>query len=142
MTTEVYGISYSKKQPADILRRAMQLDAVVFDVRLSPRSRRPEWNKGRLQDAMGDRYQHVPEFGNINYKGGPVKIQDFDAGEALVRQSPKPVILMCVCSDPAKCHRTVVGKMLALRGMTFTELDDPKLRRTAEGRQISQMPLL
>ena len=142
MANRVYGVGYSKKQPADILRLAMQLDAIVFDVRLSPRSRRPEWSRKRLTEALGDRYQHVPEFGNINYKGGPIEIKDFTAGLAQVRASGKPVILMCVCGDPAKCHRTMVGRLLRQYAIEYTELDDPKLRRTAEGRRISQPSLL
>ena len=139
MTVQVYGIGYSGKQPQDIHRLALQMDAVVFDVRLSPRSRRPEWNKGRLQTLLGDRYVHVRELGNENYKGGPVKIADFDAGLEMVKKSPKPVILMCVCSKPAKCHRRDIGRMLSLRGFTFTELNGPGSTLTAAGREQRQM---
>jgi len=144
MANQVYGVGYSKKQPADILRLAMQLDAIVYDVRYSPRSRRPEWSRKRLTEALGDRYQHTPQFGNANYKvkGGPIEIKDFAAGLAMVRASDKPVILMCVCGDPNKCHRTVVGRLLRQYAIQYTELDDPSLRLTAEGRAINQPSLL
>ena len=65
----------------------------------------------------------MPAFGNRNYKGGPVEIVDYQAGKSLVAAHPRPVILLCVCRDPATCHRADVARRLAGEGFQVRELD-------------------
>lgn len=122
MTAQVYGIGYSGKSQDQIRQIADQLDAVVFDIRFSPRSRNPEFSGARLRTNLGTRYLHVKAFGNRNYRGGPIEFVDFEAGLAQVVASDKPVILMCMCKDPARCHRTVIGELLRQHGIQYTEL--------------------
>jgi hypothetical protein len=89
----------------------------VIDIRMSPKSVRPEWGGGALHGVLGDRYIHVPELGNRNYaNGGEIDIADMDAGLAAVDRfalfgatSSCSVILMCGCRDLVGCHRNIVA---------------------------------
>ncbi|MBN1485299.1 MAG: DUF488 domain-containing protein [Chloroflexia bacterium] len=124
MTKKVYTFGYSGKKPEQLERIASELDAVVFDVRYSPRSRNPLWNGKKLAALLGDRYRHVRALGNRNYRGGPVEIEDLAAGIQAIRSSKRPVILMCVCSDVERCHRTFIGEHLRTLGFEVRELSD------------------
>ncbi|MCZ7547383.1 MAG: DUF488 family protein [Anaerolineae bacterium] len=53
---------------AELVALAHELDALVVDVRLAPRSRVREWNQSVMAEALGDRYLHVGAVGNLNYK--------------------------------------------------------------------------
>lgn len=113
----LYTFGYSRKQPEELVTLTEQLDALVADIRFSPRSRIPHWSGGRLAKLLGDRYHHLPALGNRNYKGGPVDIVDLEGGmaqvaELLARQS---VILLCACSDLHRCHRLLVAEAVAAR---------------------------
>ena len=142
MTTKAYGIGYSGRSVEEIYRLALQLDAVVFDVRYSPRSRNWQFSGKNLRETLGDRYRHVKSFGNKNYKGGPVALVDFEDGLDQVLASDKPVILMCVCGDPERCHRAEVGRLLQTNGVSFTELGKPGAIIDSSGHIISQGRLL
>src|SRR5262249_1390146 len=84
----------------------------------SPRSRRAEWNRARLEVALGPPYRCLGEWlGNRNYlKGG-----DFDIA-AMVPGLRKlagllcsgPVVLLCVCPDPERCHRSAITRAAQL----------------------------
>lgn len=117
-----YAIGYSGRSVAEVRALAERLDATILDVRLSPRSRRPEWSGRNLTEALGDRYLHAPMLGNRNYQGGPVGIVNLIEGIALIAEHPRPVILMCLCADWRTCHRTLIGKALRQRGYIVTEL--------------------
>ena len=96
------------------------LDAIVFDVRFSPFSRNPEWSGKRLSALLGRRYRHVKALGNANYKnGGDIELVDFAGGLAMIDASPKPVMLMCVCSKWHSCHRTVIAEKLRALGFNI-----------------------
>ena len=123
MTDQVFTIGYSGRKPADIKLLAEELDATVFDVRFSPRSRVPHWTRKRLSELLGDRYCHVRALGNRNYRGGPIELEDFPAGLALIQESDRTIILMCACKDPAICHRTTIAEKLRKVGMQVTELN-------------------
>jgi uncharacterized protein (DUF488 family) len=96
---------------------AEQVDALVVDIRFSPRSRIAHWSGGRLAKLPGNRYYHLPALGNRNYKGGPVDIVDLEGGMAQVAAllARQPVILLCVCSDLHRCHRLLVAEAVAAR---------------------------
>ena len=114
----LYTLGYSRLHPADILRTAERLDALIADIRISPRSRLPVWNQKPLQAAWGERYLHIPELGNRNYKG--------EYGDGVVLDSPeqganrvlslleqRPVILLCACFDWHTCHRREAADFIA-----------------------------
>lgn len=113
----LYTFGYSSKQSEELLALVEQLDAVVADIRFSPRSRVPQWNGGRLARLLGDRYCHLPALGNRNYKSGPVELVDVEQGIAQVADllARQPVILLCVCSDVQRCHRRLATEAMAAR---------------------------
>lgn len=121
----LYTFGYSGHQPEKLLALAEQLDAIVADVRFSPRSRVPHWNGGRLAKLLGDRYHHLPALGNRNYKGGPIEIVDLEAGLAQVADllAHQPIILLCVCAEVERCHRRLVAEAISARyGVSVTHL--------------------
>ena len=122
---KVYTFGYGGRNLADLLHLVWQLDAVVFDVRYSPRSRNPQWGRDRLKTALNQRYRHVREFGNVNYKGGPIHIVDYEAGKQRIADSDRDVILMCVCKDPGICHRTTIARKLREDGFEVEEIGSP-----------------
>jgi uncharacterized protein (DUF488 family) len=132
----IYTLGYSGWDYAKLAARIEEMDAVLVDVRLSPRSRRPEWRQSVLQSRLRQRYTHMKEFGNVNYKGGPTRLLAFEQGrqrlEALLAKHPGPIILMCVCADYERCHRKEIVRQLKETGhYRFEELrppeDQPKL---------------
>jgi uncharacterized protein (DUF488 family) len=123
MTNTAYTAGYSGATLQGLAQVAEKLDAVVFDIRLNPHSRMAEWNQRPMQERLGDRYQHVSSLGNLNYRrGGSIAIADLQAGTTLVRQSAKPVILLCGCRDARRCHRTVVAHHLRQLRLQVEEL--------------------
>ena len=122
----IYTMGYSGRKLKDIEQFAERLDVVIFDIRYSPRSRNPEFSGKRLAEVLGERYRHIRDFGNRNYKGGPIELVDFDAGLHLIEQEQRAVILMCVCGDPAICHRTVIAARLRELGYEVEEVGELK----------------
>ena len=117
MLHTLYTFGYSGRTPHELQTLAEQLNAVVVDIRFSPRSRSPDWSGGRLQKLLGDRYHHLPALGNRNYKGGPVEFVDLETGVVEVGQllRQQPVILLCVCADVQRCHRLAAAEAIAAR---------------------------
>lgn len=117
MADKLYTYGYSGRTPHDLQTLAGQLQAVVADIRFSPRSRSPGWSGGQLQKLLGDRYRHLPSLGNRHYKGGPIEFVDLATGVAEVGQllSRQPVILLCVCADVQRCHRLPAAEAIAAR---------------------------
>lgn len=108
------------------------IDALLVDIRFAPRSRNPDYDGVALSRKLGQRYLHLRAWGNRNYKGGPVELVDFEGGLRKVEGLPhETCILLCACSDAAKCHRTLVGSMLSEHGYGVHEL----------GNGILQLPL-
>lgn len=124
MTATIYTLGYSGRKAKDIKHIAEELDAVVFDIRYSPRSRNPDFSGKRLRELLAERYQHIRAFGNSNYRSGPIALVDFDAGLEAIRQSEKPVILMCVCKDAVICHRTTIAEHLRALGFEVSEIEN------------------
>jgi uncharacterized protein (DUF488 family) len=121
----IYTFGYQGKRAVDLLAKLEQLDAVLCDVRLSPRSRwAPEWNQKQLAALLGERYVHVPELGNVNYKGGPVEIADLSTGLGTILDlaATRAVVLMCVCSKLCGCHRETIAEALHERSVETEEL--------------------
>lgn len=121
----VYEVGYGGRAPGELLAAVERLGAALFDVRLSPRSRQPAWNRGRLEAVFGARYAHVPELGNANYKdpAGGIELADPEAGLARVRAAVRPVVLMCACRDYRGCHRRTVAELLEPEGWRVEPLD-------------------
>lgn len=115
----IYTAGYSTHTPAELKAAAERLNAVVFDIRYSPRSRQPDWRALNMSSLLGVRLCSVPEWGNINYLGNcgeGIQIADFDAGLSVLRlyqaTGLASVILLCACKEPDGCHRTVIAEKL------------------------------
>lgn len=97
-----------------IKKKAEELDAYVLDIRYMAGSRAPVWRKASFVNALKDRYVHVQALGNENYKGGAMKLHNFDEGLSYVSKILpfNNVMLMCACTDVRLCHRRVVCNKL------------------------------
>ena len=109
----------------DLLAILNQTGGVLLDIRYSPRSRRPGFSRSGFERAIGDRYAHLPELGNVDYKGDTITISDPEVGLEVVRQIAEeidgPIFLMCACEDAVNCHRSDVGGWLREEGYTVKE---------------------
>lgn len=115
---ELYDLGYQAiKSHQTLIEVAHTLDAVVLDVRLSPRSRDPRWNKRALLTHLVERYVHVESLGNVNYRDwdAPIAIKDLARGTEHIRHylETNSVILMCACGRRETCHRKVIAEAFA-----------------------------
>jgi uncharacterized protein (DUF488 family) len=122
MASKVYTVGYGNIKLPALQAFLEEHNATLFDIRYSPRSRNPIWNKGNLEATLGDHYQHCRNLGNANYQGGPTELVNPDAGIDAILRSTKPVVLMCVCPSFHDCHRSEVAELLKARGITTEEL--------------------
>jgi uncharacterized protein (DUF488 family) len=113
----IYTIGYSRLNFDNLIRTVEVEDLLLIDTRMSARSRVPQWNKGRLEKALGARYVHIRELGNVNFKNPEAGMVLFDpetgiqqAVQLLEKQS---VLLLCGCFDVEHCHRKLVAELLA-----------------------------
>ena len=143
----LYTLGYTRLKPDEILRAAERLDAVIADIRIAPRSRHPMWNGAKMRAAWRERYVHIPELGNENYKGDRgdgVMLANPEAGSSrvldlLARQS---VILLCACADWQTCHRRAAAELIGERaGVEVTHLSVEDVRRLASPDVDQQMLL-
>ena len=131
MTQIVYTLGYTGRKLAEITRALDDRDAILFDIRYSPRSRNPAYSKDYLQATLKDRYVWVKDLGNVNYALlSPIKIANYAAGKARITATAKPVILMCVCENAATCHRTVVADLLIVGGLVTHKWPSATTSRT------------
>jgi uncharacterized protein (DUF488 family) len=117
MMHQLYTFGYSGRLPHELRALVEQLDAVVVDIRFSPRSRNPHWTAGRLTSLLGERYRHLSVLGNRNYKDGPIEFVDLAEGVVKVGEllRERPVILLCVCADVERCHRLPAAEAIVSR---------------------------
>ncbi len=126
----VYGIGYSGRTMDDIRRIIEDLDAYLVDIRFAPYSRSPDFRKQALERTLGTRYVYLRALGNRNYRGsGPADLVDYAAGRMALAMLDKPALLMCMCKDPATCHRTVVLQKLAHDGFEAHEWNEHGARQ-------------
>lgn len=111
----IYTFGYQGRKVDDLKAAAEELDAIVVDVRHSPFSRDREWSKWGLAKSLAGRYVHLPEYGNVNYKGGPILLKDAKGGTAKLSGvlATKNLILLCACWNQPACHRTVAAETLS-----------------------------
>lgn len=124
---DIYTAGYKNHSFYAFRDMVEELDALVVDVRFSPYTALPFWGKDILQKNLARRYIHIKAFGNRNYQGGEIKIDDFEKGfstfaEAMIGY--KRCILLCSCEDAGLCHRSVVADMIhdLEEGSTVTHL--------------------
>lgn len=140
----------------------------VLDVRTVPRSRQnPQFNKETLPDALGVsgiRYTHLPGLGGLRHPrkdsiNGAWRNASF-RGYADYMQTPEfatnmrdvmefaaheRCALMCAEAVPWRCHRSLIGDALILRGVQVEDIINAGARKPhlltswarAEGLKIS-----
>lgn len=132
MPNTIYTAGYTGLTPALLLDAAKRLDAVLVDVRISPRSRHPMWNGAALAKEWGERYAHIKALGNKNYKGDygeGIMLLDSDAGVKQIAPllEKRSVILLCACEHWETCHRRdaaeVVGERTGLKVVHLSAAD-------------------
>ena len=112
------------RRSTDLSRLVEHRDLEVVNIRLSARSQVPQWNRRPLERLLGDRYRHLPELGNLHYRGGgPVVIADLRVGVQALAALERTPLLLCVCADVATCHRQVVAARLIHLGWEVAEFD-------------------
>ncbi len=116
----LYTLGYTGAKPEHIRKFLDTHNAILVDTRYSPFSRAPMWQKRALMESMGDRYIHMVELGNKNYKGQfgeGIMIADMDRGtlNLLKILKKQPAVLLCACPDFHTCHRTTVANEIADR---------------------------
>ena len=141
MAQDVFTIGHSTRTWKDFrnLLRAHGIERVV-DVRTVPRSRRhPQFNKEELAAKLrGARigYVHLPKLGglrraardsrntgwrNASFRGYADYMQTTDFAEGLQRlmrlAEEKRTAIMCAEAVPWRCHRSMIGDALAIRGI-------------------------
>ncbi|MBE3123231.1 MAG: DUF488 domain-containing protein [Acidobacteria bacterium] len=119
----IYTLGYSGWKIEEVEAVLQQLDALLVDVRMIPRTRwTPLWNGAALYARLGTGYVWLREFGNVNYKGTfeQIQIANFPLGmkrladlSGLPFDGAKNVVLMCGCRDVNVCHRKVLAERLA-----------------------------
>jgi len=129
MPSPIYTLGYAQWTADEVDDQLQLLGAVLVDVRRSPQTTKPGFTKDELDARFGSRYVHVPAFGNVNYKEGPIELAQPKLGMATVQSLSRPPVLMCGCQAPAQCHRSTVATRLAEEwAVSVTHLRAPSER--------------
>jgi uncharacterized protein (DUF488 family) len=123
----------------------------VLDVRTVPRSRHnPQFNRETLPDdlgAVGIGYAHLPGLGglrhpradspnsgwrNLSFRGYADYMQspefNENVGEVVELARTERCVLMCAEAVPWRCHRSMIGDALLVRGLRVEDIIGPKGR--------------
>ena len=75
MSGKIIPFGYAQSGMSELEKLMKDEKAYVVDIRLSPWSKWQEWNQTKLVERFRERYIHMPELGNLNYRQGkPIKI--------------------------------------------------------------------
>jgi uncharacterized protein (DUF488 family) len=128
-TLSLYTLGYARWSIEEVEHQMDELDALLIDVRQSPHTSKPGFSKPELASRFGTEYVHVPGFGNVNYKEGPIKLAAPDEGLRLLRRNDGPFVLLCGCRDAETCHRSQVAQVIQDEmGGSITHLRAPSER--------------
>lgn len=142
--------------------------ARVLDVRTVPRSRHnPQFNQDALALSLADAhiaYMHLPGLGglrharadsantawrNLSFRGYADYMQSPEFADNVERVAhlarTERCVLMCAEAVPWRCHRSLIGDALLVRGLRVDDIIGPKSRKPhvltafahVEGRQVS-----
>jgi uncharacterized protein (DUF488 family) len=144
----IYTIGHSTRELAEFteILKTFKIGLLV-DVRSVPRSRHtPQFNADNLAEALpqaGIGYIHVGSLGglrhtvkdsvnlgwhNTSFRGYAdyMQMADFAAGidELLGLAKDKTVAIMCAEAVPWRCHRSLIGDALLIRGIEVIDIFD------------------
>src|SRR6266702_2620467 len=117
MSSTVYPIGYSAPGSLPRIDELMQQSQMLLiDTRYSAKSWNPQWQESTLRERYGDRYRVAGRYlGNVNYKGGPIKLANPERGICGLCQylgEGYDLILLCQCKEYETCHCKVVVQAL------------------------------
>jgi len=116
MEHTLFTIGYSGWKPHQIQTVVARYAALLVDIRFSPRSRVPHWERDALERLLGEQYLWERRLGNRNYQtAGDICLYEPDAAIAALtpRIEQQPLILLCGCPRHETCHRGVAADLLA-----------------------------
>ena len=149
MTRELFTIGYQGSRLADFVATLRDAGVTTLvDVREAPWSRRPEFAKRALGEAMaaaGIGYRHMKALGTPKVGRDAARAGDtagfhaiFDAqlateaaqiqlGEVAALVAAERPCLMCYERDPNQCHRSIVAARLTeTTGLAVRHLEIPR----------------
>ena len=98
----IYTIRYQEMTPEALRAIITKLNAILVDVRSSPRTRISGFGRKQLEATYGESYRWAGDI----LGGRPPGVQR--EGVELIREldhGPRPVCLMCLEELPHNCHR-------------------------------------
>ena len=108
-----YDLNNAQQRVANLMADKRML---LIDTRIKPRSWRHDWEGKTLQERYGERYRQAGKFlGNLNYKGGPIRLADPSTGiRGLIMylREGHDLILLCHCASYDNCHRKEIIRLL------------------------------
>lgn len=136
----IYTMGYAGWAPADLRDEVLRLSAALVDVRFAPTSKSPQWRKEALAELLGPRYTHLPALGNRNaFTGGPAVLAHPERalGPVAALLACGPIVLLCGCADPQRCHRGLAASFLAERlGAEIIHIRSPVREKRSDGDQL------
>lgn len=146
----IFTIGHSNR-PADVFIDLLRRNGVgrVLDVRTVPRSRHnPQFNKETLPDTLaeaGIAYTHFPGLGglrhalpdspnggwhNLSFRGYADYMQSAEfsgnVDQVAALAAKECCALMCAEAVPWRCHRSLIGDALLLRGVAVRDIIGPQ----------------
>ncbi len=146
-TLTIYTVGHSThtiEEFADMLKAHGV--ACIVDVRTIPKSRHnPQFNSddlGKSLEAAGIGYRHLPGLGglrhakkdsiinagweNASFRGFAdyMQTEDFERSlaELMETAAKDPTAIMCAEAVPWRCHRSLIGDALLVRGVTVLDI--------------------
>jgi uncharacterized protein (DUF488 family) len=152
-STLVFTIGHSTR-PIEEFISLLQAHGVtrVIDVRTVPRSRHnPQFNLDSLPDSLkkaGIGYTHMPGLGglrhakagstanagwrNASFRGYADYMQtpefEHNLEVIIARAQTEQVVIMCAEAVPWRCHRSLIGDALLVRGVGVEDITTPTRR--------------
>ncbi len=142
----VYTIGHSTRSASEFLAilRAFGIE-LVADIRTVPRSRRnPQFDQAELKAFLNEHrigYVHLPALGglrrarkdsintgweNASFRGYADYMQTPEFASAIedlmTIAAVQPTVIMCAEAVPWRCHRSLVGDALLVRGVTVEDI--------------------
>ena len=127
----IYSIGYARMTPEDLEKtlRDHKIDLLI-DVRSVPYSRKPGFNRKRLEEQFGLKV-YIWKGDILGGKFGPVQEAGIDYLLRLDKEGKQ--ILMCLENDPRDCHRYQdIGVRLLEHGIDVVHLHDGIEETTSE----------
>lgn len=168
----IYTIGHSTRELDELVRILKKYGIqLLVDVRTVPRSRHtPQFNRDTLPEELkkeGIEYEHLPALGglrktkknspntgwrNASFRGYADYMQTDDFAKGLKELTElactQTVAIMCAEAVPWRCHRSMIGDALLVRGFEVIDIFNEKKSQPekltdfakAKGTQITYPP--